>query len=214
MDSIISFGDASAILTHIRVTGSHEADSLAAEYDALCRLMPDRPHRILAFEVPDWNRDLSPWHADAVYGDTPFGGEADKTLGKLLALLPKDGTKTALVGYSLAGLFALWAAYETDAFDGAAAVSPSVWFPSFAGYADTHDIRCGAVYLSLGKKEEKVRHPILQTVGDALRAEYERLEAKGVPCTLEWNEGNHFNDCTGRVVKGMVWLENTLITEV
>ncbi len=36
-----------------------------------------------------------------------------------------------IAGYSLAGLFALWAVYQTGLFDRAASVSGSLWFDGF-----------------------------------------------------------------------------------
>ena len=59
----------------------------------------------------------------------------------------------------MAGLFSLWAAYQTDAFGGVAAASPSIWFPDFLQYMKEHDIRTESVYLSLGDREEKTRNP-------------------------------------------------------
>ena len=78
--------------------------------------------------------DLSPWQAPAVFGKDAFGGGASDTLSAMLPLC-EDKAKTYYIGgYSLAGLFALWAAYQTDTFKGVAAVSPSVWFPDFENY--------------------------------------------------------------------------------
>ena len=51
------------------------------------------------------------------------------------------------------------AAYQTDAFAGVAAASPSIWFPDFLKYMKEHDIRTESVYLSLGDREEKTRNP-------------------------------------------------------
>lgn len=59
----------------------------------------------------------------------------------------------------MVGLFSLWAAYQTDAFAGVAAASPSIWFPDFLQYMKEHDIRTESVYLSLGDREEKTRNP-------------------------------------------------------
>lgn len=59
----------------------------------------------------------------------------------------------------MAGLFSLWAAYQTDTFAGVAAASPSIWFPDFLQYMKEHDIRTESVYLSLGDREEKTRNP-------------------------------------------------------
>ena len=61
----------------------------------------------------------------------------------------------------MAGLFSLWAAYQTDAFAGVAAASPSIWFPDFLQYMKEHDIRTESVYLSLGDREEKTRNPVM-----------------------------------------------------
>ena len=73
-----------------------------------------------------------------------------------------DRSKTYYAGgYSMAGLFSLWAAYQTDAFAGVAAASPSIWFPDFLQYMKEHDIRTESVYLSLGDREEKTRNPVM-----------------------------------------------------
>ena len=62
----------------------------------------------------------------------------------------------------MAGLFTLWAAYQTDAFAGVAAASPSIWFPDFLQYMKEHDIRTESVYLSLGDREEKTRNLVME----------------------------------------------------
>ena len=42
-----------------------------------------------------------------------------------------ESVKIILGGYSLAGLFALWASTQMGLFYGIAATSPSVWFPGW-----------------------------------------------------------------------------------
>ena len=75
----------------------------------------------LAYPVNDWNCALSPWKAPAVFGNEGFGEGAAATLTEILSLC-RDNTKRYYIGgYSLAGLFALWAAYQTDVFAGIAA---------------------------------------------------------------------------------------------
>lgn len=64
-----------------------------------------------------------------------------------------------LAGYSLAGLFALWAAYECDTFSGIACCSGSLWFKNWDIYMREHTLkRKCSVYLSLGGKEEKTKN--------------------------------------------------------
>lgn len=114
--------------------------------------------------------------------------------------------KFYLAGYSLAGFFALWAAYQTDLFCGIAAASPSVWYPGWTDYALGHTCRADNVYLSLGDKEEKAGPPIMRTVGDGIRKQYDLLSGQGIRCTLEWNKGNHFREPDVRTAKGIAWL--------
>ena len=119
-----------------------------------------------------------------------------------------DKTKTYYIGgYSLAGLFALWAAYQTDVFAGAVAASPSVWFPEFIDYMKANEIKVKNVYLSLGDKEEKAKNPTMATVGDCIREAYAWLNEQGVNVTLEWNQGNHFKDADVRTAKGFTWVK-------
>ena len=75
-----------------------------------------------------------------------------------------------LMGYSLAGLFALWAAYESDVFSGIVCCSGSLWFPDWDHYVRDHVIqsKC-SVYLSLGGKEEKTKNKVMAAVGDRTR---------------------------------------------
>ncbi len=121
----------------------------------------------------------------------------------------EDRSKTYFIGgYSLAGLFALWAAYQTDLFAGAAAASPSLWFPGFADYMKEHALKTSRVYLSLGDKEEKARNPVTAAVGDRVRAAYSLLKEQGAECVLEWNEGNHFKDADLRTARAFSWIIN------
>ena len=84
-------------------------------------------------------------------------------------------------------------------------MSPSVWFPGWADYADAHPVLARAAYLSLGDREEKSRNPVLASVGDAIRREDARLSERGVRHTLQWNVGNHFQDAEKRCADGFAW---------
>ena len=75
------------------------------------------------------NTSLSPWKAPAVFGNEDFGDGAEETLGELKKLLDDPAKKYYLCGYSMAGLFALWADSRLDGISGVAAVSPSVCEP-------------------------------------------------------------------------------------
>ena len=169
-----------------------------------------RDFLLIGFPVEDWNRELSPWTAPPVFGSEPFSGCAGATLARITSFLSEDRVKNAafspeylIAGYSLAGLFSLYAVSVSDVFSGAAAVSPSVWFPGWLDWSASHPPRCGHVYLSLGDREEKTKNPVLRTVGDAIRREKELLDSLGIPSVLEWNPGNHFTDCNLRLARGI-----------
>ena len=92
-----------------------------------------------------------------MFGNEDFGDGAVRTLEQILTLCTDKSRTYYIGGYSLAGLFSLWAAYQTDVFSGIAAASPSVWFPGFIEYMKEHEIKSETVYLSLGDREEKTR---------------------------------------------------------
>lgn len=166
------------------------------------------------FGVERWNDELSPWSADEVFKNQPFAGGAEGTLKFVTdAFIPElraryelsSDIKIIIGGYSLAGLFALWASYMTDIFHAVAAVSPSVWFPGWIEFATEKHILADKVYLSLGSREEKTNNRTMARVGDNIRLQKELLDRQDIECVLEWNEGNHFRDVEKRVARGMLW---------
>ncbi len=220
-----TYGDADADRILIQMTDEHDMDMIGQETAYIRELAPDKPFSLVAVKVNSWNQDLSPWSAPPVFGSEGFGDGAQATLDYLLnELIPKlrgsgagasvspasaPATKTFYIGgYSLAALFALWAVHRTDVFKGAAAASPSVWFPGFIDYMKSSPVRAEAVYLSLGDKEEKTRNKVMAQVGNAIREAAEMLQTAGCECTLEWNQGNHFKEPELRTAKAFAWLLN------
>lgn len=199
------YGDPEASTVLIQMVDSHDLEGIESEA-AMIREMTDVRFSLQAIRVQNWNDDLSPWPAPAVFGQASFGGGAAETLEKVLKACA-DPEKTYIIGgYSLAGLFALWAAYQTGAFKGVAAASPSVWFPGFTDYMQNNQIRTGSVYLSLGDREERTRNPVMAAVGDKIREAHKLLSDQGIHTMLEWNEGNHFRDADIRTAKAFLWV--------
>ena len=167
---------------------------------------------LAAFHVSDWNKELSPWKAPAVFGNEDFGDGASDTLMEIVKYC-NDIDKTYYIGgYSLAGLFSLWSVYKTDIFSGACCASPSMWFPGFDNFMRSNKILCDRIYLSLGDKEEKTRNPVMATVGDKIRDAHTLLKDQKINCTLEWNQGNHFKEPDMRTAKGFAWILNNIST--
>ena len=190
---IYEYGNLQADIVLVQPVGDHDLAGLEAEVAEIQRLA-NKEFRLLAVKVEDWNQDLSPWPAPAVFGNEDFGNGAGETLTEILEVCQDEDKVYYLGGYSLAALFSLWAAYQTDRFAGIAAASPSIWFPGFVNYMKSHAIRCSNIYLSLGDKEEKTRNAVMFQVGDCIRDGYAWLMEHGIDCTLEWNKGGHFKE--------------------
>ncbi|MDD6660192.1 MAG: hypothetical protein PUE72_00405 [Lachnospiraceae bacterium] len=106
----------------------------------------------------------------------------------------------------MAGLFSLWAAYQTSQFAGVAAASPSLWFPDFLEYMKSRKLCSDCIYLSLGDKEEKTRHPVISKVGDCIREGYAGIKEEGKCCTLEWTKGGHYKEPDLRTARAFAWV--------
>ena len=199
------FGDQDSGIVLIQPVDDHDLEGIENEF-ALITNSCNNSFHLIAARIDDWNNDLSPWEAPAVFGKAGFGSDASKTLNEVLKLCNDKSKNYYIGGYSLAGLFSLWAAYQTNVFDGVAAASPSMWFPGFADYMKENEIHTDTVYLSLGDREEKARNPVMATVGDRIREANAFLKERGVNCILEWNEGNHFKDADIRTAKAFSWV--------
>ena len=198
----------------LQMTDEHELQHMDNEISAIAQ---GSAHSFLFAAVPvkNWNDELSPWKSPAVWGKESFGGNAAGTLRFLTEqVIPSlkqqfdlpENVKIILGGYSLAGLFALWASTQTDLFYGVAAASPSVWFPGWMEFEQRHPIQAQCVYLSLGNKEERTKNAVMAAVGDNIRTLHSRLAERGADCTLEWNSGGHFKDADLRTAKAFRWM--------
>ena len=184
------------------------AESLFDEVKALT----NNDFSLAVFDVTDWNAQFSPWTAPPVFGKDAFSGKGNDTLRFLEnGFLPEIKSKfpeseVFLTGYSLAGLFSLWALYETDKFNGAVCCSSSLWFDKWDEYASLHRIKSpSTIYMSLGDREEKTKNKVMSIVGDRTRRQAEILkeDPNVEKLYFEWNEGGHFVEPLKRVAKGI-----------
>ena len=208
------YHDAAATHLLIQPVDEHDLEVLDQEVDFI-RNQTKTSFSLIALLIENWNLELTPWVAPAVFGKIPFGDRAEDTLDFILhQLLPRvqgDIKHVLLGGYSLAGLFSLWVSYQTDIFQGIAAASPSVWFPKWIDYATEKKPLAKSIYLSLGDKEENAKNPVMAQVGNAIRKQHELLKDQEKNTILEWNTGNHFVDSEKRMAKGFAWLMNQTV---
>ena len=178
-----------------------------------------------------WEENFSPWCAPRVFAKGPnFGDGAQKMLDTLInqaipwaeSELSEPPAYRALVGYSLAGLFSLWAGVspqvargcQSDApaatFQRIGAVSGSFWFPGLLDYVD-QQLSGGVVglthaYLSLGDREARTPNPQIMHVRENAELLASKLQNAGIISTFELNRGNHFQNVEGRMQKALDWL--------
>ena len=206
-------------LLFVQPTARHEAKSMDEELRLLesgcgCGFV------FVAVELDDWVACLMPWADDAVTRRMEREPEAAATLYYIeRVLLPWARTAygplpCVLGGYSLGGLFALWASLVSRAFAGVSAVSPSVWIRGWGDFASGRVCGACAVYLSLGDREERARNRRMAAVGDCIRRQHEVLVAQfGADNTvLEWNGGGHFDHEAERMARGFVWTAGRVVT--
>lgn len=151
-------------------------------------------HTVYAMRIDDWNSELSPWSVPAVFGKEDFGNGAERTLNFILnEMIPEMSCDRYIIGgYSLAGLFSLWACYRSDVFCGCAASSPSVWFDGWIDFIQNNQFKAEKAYLSLGDREHITKNQRMKKVRDNILIQNEVL-SKDIDCTLEWNAGGHFD---------------------
>ena len=185
-----------------------------AEAQAVWSMLKEPKPALAAISGVDWNRELSPWPAPKVFrGGEDFGGEGpaflDMLVGQIVppveARLGFAPVSRAIAGYSLAGLFALWSALQTDVFDRAASVSGSLWFDGFMDYMNSSAPPNGLrrIYLSLGDREKNARNQRMAAVEDRTHQAAEFLREWNIPVMLEMNPGGHFQNIPDRIARGI-----------
>ena len=110
----------------------------------------------------------------------------------------------------MAGLYALYAPYVTDAFSDVVCASGSVWYPDFVSYIETNKYirQPDSVYLSLGDKESRTKNPYLSQTEGCMEKLYRNFRQMNIPSVFEMNQGNHYKDAVLRLAKGIAWTLN------
>ena len=150
-----------------------------------------------------------------------FGGKAEAHLSFITThVIPfceseygfaSSAEKRVIGGYSLGGLFSLYAAVNTDFFGTVLSCSSSLWYPDFLDYLKEHPFKAAhsKLYMSVGDQEGTTATNLTaaQTSNTiALKDFYEtKFQAGDFKFTLE--EGNHGNDISGRAWRAIEWVE-------
>lgn len=175
------------------------------------------PFTLVTISDLDWNHDMVPWDSPPAFKNAePCTGGADGYLQLLTQeIIPTAEKKIAstpcwrgIAGYSLAGLFALYAIYRTDLFSRVGSMSGSLWFPGMKKYIFSHEPKCqpDCIYFSLGDKENKTRNPILRNVRQNTEEIWAFYQNKGIDTVFQINPGNHYDHAAERTAAGIAWL--------
>ena len=166
--------------------------------------------------------DYTPWPllaSETLLMD--FGGKAEEHLSFIkTCVVPfceseygfaSSAEKRVIGGYSLGGLFSLYAAVNTDLFGTVLSCSSSLWYSDFLDYLKEHPFKAAhsKLYMSVGDQEGTTATNLTadQTLNTlALKDFYEpKFQAGDFNFTLE--EGNHGNDISGRAWRAVEWVE-------
>jgi len=213
------YDDISRRFPVVYLIGEPDAEPIAKllipHFDSDCE-----PFILAGIEGKDWNTTFPPWAAPKLGKNLgPFSGGGLQYLSLLEKIikpridssyrtLPAPG-HTALAGYSLAGLLALYALYNSRIFTRFAGMSGSLWFPGWIEYI--HGRRpvspAPLIYMSLGDSESHSRNRIMAEVEDCTLKTYEELSA--FHPFFEMNTGGHFDNVPQRISKGILYLMHT-----
>ena len=166
---------------------------------------------IVVINDVNWNDDLTPWPAEGVFKKAkPFGGQAASFLDKLTReIIPKaeesmaiEGAERTILGVSLSGLFAVWSAFNTDAFTNIISISGSLWYDGFVDWMkkSTPSPSIRKICILLGEKEKFAKDKRMATVEDCTHAVADMLKEKtSASIVFELVEGTHFSPIMPRL---------------
>ena len=159
--------------------------------------------------VANWDGALTPWPAAALRpGEEDFGGHADETLASLAEQLDRAPGPHAICGYSLGGLFALYAFAREPRLSACACLSGSVWYEGWVDWLRANAPDCAGRYafFSVGKKEKRAGLPF-RHVEEDLAACAEILRARGCKVDVTLGPGNHMQHVGERLAAGLAALD-------
>lgn len=187
---------------------------LPQQLDDTCASLARIGCPIVYIVIDDWDNQLTPWSAKGLYRSDPdFKGEAPEFLDTLVhelapAIEKAEGlapNQRAIGGYSLAGLFSVFAFASCDFFKHVASMSGSFWYEGWTEWLGSleRNKHGSFAYLSLGDKERRAKEKILHRVQDATDFTAETLAKWGATVEHRMVPGTHFDNILERVETGL-----------
>ena len=166
---------------------------------------------IIVIDDVNWNDDLTPWPAEGVFKKAkPFGGHATSFLDKLThEIIPEveeslsiENAERTILGVSLSGLFAIWSAFNSDAFTNIISISGSLWYDGIIEWMEKQmpSPQIKQVCMLLGEKEKNAKEKRMATVEVRTLAVANIIKSKSqVSVIFELVEGTHFSPVLPRL---------------
>ena len=165
--------------------------------------------RVVSVPVANWGDALTPWPAPALRsGEKDFGGRAKETLASLAVMLDQAPGPHAICGYSLGGLFALYAFVREPRLAACACLSGSVWYEGWVDWLRENAPDCDGryAYFSVGKKEKRAGLPF-RHVEEDLAVCADILRTHGCRVDVALGPGSHMQHVTERLAAGLTALD-------
>ena len=188
--------------------------------DELWEKIRDCGCAMICVSCNNWNDDLTPWSTPAVFKNgEDFGGKASSFLATLVNdIVPEVEKKIGvpecrgIIGYSLAGLFAVYAFYESNLFNLCGAPSGSIWYDDFAPrYRERRPSPSwGSIFFSIGDKEGNTRNDRMARNERCMKILAESLSSLDDGDSFEtyfgYTKGTHFDNANERIAQSIRWL--------
>lgn len=182
-----------------------------------CKEINCKRYILVVIQNINWNSEMTPWKAESIYkNEEEYTGQADeyielltqKIIPALKDKLQIEAKYFCLAGYSLAGLFSVYAMYKTDIFERIVACSGSFWYNNFLEYIQSSKIlkKPEKIYFSLGDKEKYSKNSVLSKVEENTLKLCDEYKKMNIETEFEFNEGGHFKEADLRVAKGIKWI--------
>lgn len=164
-----------------------------------------------------WGDSLTPWPAPPLgAGMEGFGGRAGETLAALARDLGPSAEAgaglaprcRAICGYSLGGLFSLYALAREGGLRACACLSGSVWYEGWVDWLRENAPECSGRYafLSVGRREKRAGLPF-RHVEEDLAACAGILRGRGCRVDVSLGPGGHMQYRRERLAAGLAALD-------
>lgn len=179
-----------------------------------------RPCILVGLQPRCRDDDYTPWPAPGFDAQGPaFGGGAhahiaqlvEKVLPQLEAEYGAGNTPhlRCIAGISLSGLMALYALYDTPAFDACISISGSNWYEGLLPYLQTHRPQAAQphIFLSYGRREGSSKYSMHKDAAACTIAVHDCLcSTLGTQAvTLHSDNGKHYDKRVARYTAALQW---------